>query len=93
MKSYEEYKESRRRIMSDDYRTKKLIKVHDRGVTKATVCNLCGTTLAEYSPASGGIKIKRRYWHLNFKGFLYVNLCENPSMCYNSYKAMKGGED
>lgn len=85
MKTYEEYKESRRRILSDNYTSKKKINIHTpQG--QATICSLCGFPLAVMSPVSGGVKVNRRYWHLNYPGFFYVNLCEDSKMCYNDYR-------
>ena len=85
-KSYTEYKESRRRILNDDFKTKKRVGIHD-SQKQATICNLCGEPLAVMSRSSGGVRVVRRFYHLNYPGFFYVNLCEDAKMCYNSYVA------
>lgn len=89
MKTYDEWKSSRKRIMSDGFTSKKLVKIHDNA-KETTICNLCGALLVDKSPTTGGVKVLRRHWHLNYPGFFYVNLCEDPRACYNTY-IEKGG--
>lgn len=92
MKTFEEYKEARNRIlMSTDKKNRAIHTPKDyksKMPKNGTLCTLCGKQLYIKNPITDGKQITRKYYHMNYPGTpLELSLCYRADVCYNSYRA------
>lgn len=90
MKSFEEYKQARNRIIrKGEGKRRSYHEPKDypsKYPKEATLCTMCKTPLFVINPATGGKHITRPYYHIRYTGTpISLSLCYRADTCYNSY--------
>lgn len=83
-KTYDEYKEIRKKTMMNATKKTKVLKRYKaKGDTK---CGMCGIDLTSYSYSTGNYRVSTEYFHLVMTPLFYIDLCQEPTKCYKNYK-------